>query len=168
MNKDEGTLYDSKINEPKYNLKFTFDLDENDINLIHDFVEPEIKFRNSDFYEKDDFLKMEINKENYDKLFIKEISDNENFIKEYYENNCKDFKEDFQVMLSNINPKKINKKPKENFNDKDYLIYDVNKNIFYKKIFSDITYKKTKIVESPKIALKIKRLPINLIDEYVV
>ena len=128
-----GCSNELKVSEPKYNLKFTFDFDENDLNLIREYIEPDIKFRGSEFEEKDDFLKMEINKENFYKIFNQDLTEDLALAKAYYENNSSEFKEDLQVMLLNNNPKKVQKKQKNN-KDKDYLIFDVSKNVFYKKI----------------------------------
>ena len=46
-------LYENKIIEPKFQLKFTFDLDENDYNLIHDFADPDQKIKSSEYEEKE-------------------------------------------------------------------------------------------------------------------
>jgi len=180
-----------KVNEPRYNFKFTFDIDENDHNLIREFIEPEIKFRSSEYEEKDDFIKLEINKENFFKLFNQDINDEPALIKDYYENNSSEFKDDLKTMLSNTNPKKMQKKHKNN-KDKDYLVYDVNKNIFYKK-FNNFDnnmnpiltenenhninnigqFNKSKINaknisnDSPKMMVKVNRLPLNFIENYI-
>lgn len=179
-------------------MKFTFDFDENDINLIREYIEPDIKFRGSEFEEKEEFLKLDITKDNYFKMFNQDlIEDDPALIKDYYENNCSEFKDDLQTMLSNNNPKKVHKKQKNN-KDKDYLIYDVNKNVFYKKIQNlntnnlnntiepntnlDNNHNKSmnnqskintnlgsdKFFDSPKMIVKIHKLPINLIDDYII
>jgi len=156
---------ENKVSEPKYNIKFTFDLDENDFNLIREYIEPDIKFRGIEFEEKEEFLK--------------------------YENNCCEFKDDIQTMLSNNNPKKVHKKQKNNKNN-DFLIFDVNKNVFYKKIqnfnnnntsiclMNDINnnsdnknnkgsnMKIRNFLDSPKMIVKVLKLPINFIDDYII
>lgn len=155
---------------------------------------------------------MEINKENFFKIFNQDLTEDPALAKAYYENNCSEFKDDLQVMLSNTNPKKVQKKQKNN-KDKDYLIFDVSKNVFYKKIqvmnsnaasqsminesfnhlnfvngkSSDISgivvaagtfnnqFSKTSnnsvgnlFFDSPKIVVKVNRIPLNLIDDYII
>jgi len=182
---------ENKVSEPKYNIKFTFDLDENDFNLIREYIEPDIKFRGIEFEEKEEFLKIDINKDNYFKVFNQDLIDDPVLIKDYYENNCCEFKDDIQTMLSNNNPKKVHKKQKNNKNN-DFLIFDVNKNVFYKKIqnfnnnntsiclMNDINnnsdnknnkgsnMKIRNFLDSPKMIVKVLKLPINFIDDYII
>lgn len=179
-------IYDSKKNEPKYNLKFTFDFDENEKNIIRDFIDPDIKLPVYEFDEKDEFFKMDIDKDNFYKIFDQDLTDDTNHIKEYYENNCTEFKEDFQNMLLNINQKKQQKKPKRN-NDNDYIIYDTSKQKFYKKKVGKNSNNPNKVSknnldfnknrandpnshkDSPKIELTtFSRLNIHLIDDYII
>jgi len=196
-----GYSNELKVSEPKYNLKFTFDFDENDLNLIREYIEPDIKFRGSEFEEKDDFLKMEINKENFYKIFNQDLTEDLALAKAYYENNSSEFKEDLQVMLLNNNPKKVQKKQKNN-KDKDYLIFDVSKNVFYKKIqvaknnSSQIMFNESSnninnvsnfaenfnnqmslsssntvsglFFDSPKMVVKVNKIPLNLIEDYII
>lgn len=175
-------------------------MDENDLNFIREYIEPEIKFRGSEYEEKDDFLKMEISKENYSKIFTQDLTEDPALVKAYYESNCSDFKDDLQVMLSNKNPKKIQKKQKHN-KDNDYLIYDVNKNVFYKKIqlknnnssqtMINESYNTNNIsnnganfnnqlsktnnnsmnnlfYDSPKMIIKVNKIHLNMIDDYII
>jgi hypothetical protein len=196
-----GCSNELKVSEPKYNLKFTFDFDENDLNLIREYIEPDIKFRGSEFEEKDDFLKMEINKENFSKIFNQDLTEDLTLAKAYYDNNSSEFKEDLQVMLLNNNPKKVQKKQKNN-KDKDYLIFDVSKNVFYKKIqvmnnnssqiminessnninnvsnfggnFNNQMSKSSSntvsglFFDSPKMVVKVNKIPLNLIEDYII
>lgn len=176
------------------------------MNLIREYVEPDIKFRGSEYEEKDEFLKMEINKENFLKLFNQDFTEEPALAKAYYENNCSEFKDDLKIMLSNTNPKKVQKKQKNN-KDKDYLIFDVSKNVFYKKIqvmnnnasqtmindsynnnlnsihnvsvtgsgnFNN-NFSKTStnsvgnlFFDSPKMVVKVNRIPLNLIEDYII
>jgi hypothetical protein len=154
---------------------------------------------------------MEINKENFFKIFNQDLTEDPALAKAYYENNCSEFKDDLQVMLSNTNPKKVQKKQKNN-KDKDYLIFDVNKNVFYKKIqvmnsniasksvhnesFNHLNFVNGKnndingiaaagtfnhqfsktsnnsvgnlFFDSPKMVVKVNRIPLNLIEDYII
>lgn len=94
-------------------------------------------------------------------------------------------------MLSNTNPKKVQKKQKNN-KDKDYLIFDVSKNVFYKKILSmnnnnnKLGYPDNSSMQvntfikssanntnnlfndSPKMMVKVNKLPLNFIQDYII
>jgi len=123
--------------------------------------------------------------------------------KAYYENNSCEFKDDLQVMLSNTNPKKVQKRQKNN-KDKDYLIFDVSKNVFYKKILimnnnscqqtaainecfkhnfngstsaANFNYQLSKsssnmntslFYDSPKMVVKVNKIPLNFIEDYII
>jgi hypothetical protein len=130
---------------------------------------------------------MEMNKENYNKIFDNDfLNENyninqDNFFDKNIESN--EFKEDIKNMLSNSNARRIQIKQKKN-NDKDYLIYDVEKNLFYRKMniinLKDVNnmnkigdYNKhnnfdSNLIDSPKTIVRIQKLPIKIKEDYII
>lgn len=150
-----------------------------------------MKIKSSEYLEKDEFLKMEMNKENYNKIFDNDfLQENYDLNQEnYLKKDTDEFKEDIKNMLSNSNARRIQIKQRKNY-DKDYLIYDVEKNLFYRKMnIIDIKEKKgsfsldkikrsrslgfiendsNNLIDSPKTIVRIQRLPIKIKEDYII
>lgn len=122
---------------------------------------------------------MDMSKQNYNKIFNNDfLQENYNFNQEKYINNeSNEFKEDIKNMLSNSNARRIHIKQRKN-NDKDYLIFDVDKNTFYRKM-NLINIKENKKSyspdiningrdDSPKTVVRVQRLPIKIKEDYII
>jgi hypothetical protein len=134
---------------------------------------------------------MEMNKENYNKIFdIDFLNENYNFNQEnFFDKNIEsnEFKDDIKNMLSNSNARRIQIKQKKN-NDKDYLIFDVEKNLFYRKMniinikdvnminkngndYNNNNYRNNfdkNLLDSPKTIVRIQKLPIKIKEDYII
>lgn len=156
------------IERPKYDLKLTFDLEANDINLINEFVDPDPKYiQNSEYLQIDYFLNMEINQENYYKIFDPIVEEDRALIEHYCKNDSNEFVLDYQAKLNNNNPKKGDSKLKE-LNDVDYLVYVVDEKQFYKKMTgTEKTFNSNRLYDSPKIKVKVKKVPIKFYDNHI-
>jgi hypothetical protein len=151
--------------KPKWDLKFTFEMDANDTNLINEFVDPDPKYlQNSEYFTIDYFLNMEINQENYNKIFDINLNDNMNLFEEYFNNSSNEFKDDFLQRFNNTIPKKKEQKKKE-LNDMEYLIFDTKENQFYKKLKVS-SEKYTRDEDSPKVRVKVKKIPMKILDDH--
>lgn len=156
------------VEKPKYDLKFTFELEANDINLINEFVDPDPKYlQNSEYLQTDYFLNMEISQENYNKIFDPLMEEDKKLIEHYCNNDSNDFLLDYQSRLNNTSPKKHDMKLRE-LNDLDYLVYVVDEKQFYKKmIVTEKSFNTVKQDDSPKVRVKVKKLPIKIFDDHL-
>ena len=128
------TSYTKIVERPKYETKFTsFEMDANDINLINEFMDPDPKYLvNSEYLQTDDFINMDISKENYGKIFDDNFGDSKQIFEDYCKNSSTEFKEEMILRFNNASPKKNEKKLTE-MKDVDYLVYVVDEKQFYKK-----------------------------------
>ena len=153
------------VDKPKMNLKFSFDLDDNEINLINEFVVPDPKYlRNGEYLQTDDFSNLVIDKSSFHKIFEYEINENKNIFESYCNKDSNEFVEDYMIKFNITTAKKKNLKFKES-KDKDYLIYDVNENQFYKKVTNDQNSKHD-LLTSPKVKVPFKKLPISIYENH--
>lgn len=167
LNTDKNINYSNKtIEKPKCDLKYTFELDENDINLINEFVDPDPKYlQNSEYLQQDYFVNMEINSENYNKIFDTNNLDEKQLFEEYYNNTSKEFTDDILTRFNNNNNRKKNEKKRNELNDNDYLIYVVEESQFYKRLSA--TSEKN-LSDTPKRKIKVKQLPLKIFDDHII
>jgi hypothetical protein len=189
-------LNNSAINaeKPKYELKFcSFDMDANEQNLINDFVEPVLQYhQNSEYLQTDDFLNIDINHKNYYQIFDN-IFDDGTSLEDQEKNSHfskNEFVEDFLFRFNNSANKKNDNKFKDIIDD-DHLIYMVNEKHFYRKLkntninttdvpnynnsFVNTTVQNSKsnVIssairdDSPKARVKVKYLPIKIIENHI-
>ena len=159
-------------------MKITsFELDANEINIANEFVDADPKYlHNSEYRQLDYFVNVDINIENYSKIFdVTKFDDLHGDLP-----NCNnELVDEFLQKFSNSSPKKKEHKLKELKNE-DYLIYDVDEKQFYKKLRRDkeetfeiknetrnLNSSKLTSDESPKIKVKVKKLPINIFDDHI-
>lgn len=166
---DENKNYSKKkcAEKPKYDLKNTFEMDANDINLINEFVDPDPKYLlNSEYLQLDYFLNMEVNQDNYYKIFDFCLNDDREIYQSYYNNNSNEFVNDYVNRFNNSSPKKSEQKLR--LMD-DYLIFDVDESQFYKKMSANPEKSfQVKGEDSTKVRVKVKKLPIKFLDDHIV
>jgi hypothetical protein len=172
LTKFEGEGYNNDktvVEKPKFDAKFTFEFDENEINLINEFVDPDPKYlQNSEYTQTDYFANIPLNNEtSFSNVFDNEnFSEDLKFYEKYHKNEFNDFVEDFNNRFNNNIPKKNEKKYFVQ-HEKDYLIYVVSEGQFYKNIVQEASFKNGAVLtDSPKVKVKVKRIPMRIIENH--
>jgi hypothetical protein len=180
------------VDKPKYDIKITsFEMDANEINLTNEFVDPDPKYlQNSEFHHLDAFINMKIDLENYNNIFDTDFVKLENnFYKDpTYDSVSNEFVEDILQKANNRSHKNKENKMRE-LSNVDYLIFNVDEKQFYKKITNESNgnnmnnynqISNPKLLQqtdnsgnekqreaSPKIHVKVKKLPIKIFDDHI-
>ena len=169
-NKQYNIRLKNELNKANYLTEikkiFTFDID-NEINIIQDFLDPDPEtLLNPEFTTTDKFLSMEIKPENYKDIFDEEKEDYK-----IYEQFCNQkISSEYSKDIENIFDNKMKKNEKNNtvdpMNDGGLIIYNLDENLFYKKLNKNNEISIPGNENSPKTQIKVKRMPWFLNDDY--